>query len=548
VHGVDVADLLSPDVMSKPFATAWLNEEQGALALLPALARTLPARAAAVRIAAQKTMDSELLTVLVAQNSELPPSPARDRHLQLLAQPGTVVVATGQQVGLFLGPLYTLYKAASSIVAARQLTAETGVACVPLFWMPTEDHDFAEIDHCFVPRRGEGPGQIALTPSEPSHVPIAHRLLPDDVADALAAFADDLAHASHVAEVVALLRHNYVPGMPIARAFAQTLAAIFAAEGLVFFDPHTPDVAPFAAPFHRQCLVQAHDIADEILVRAGCVREAGFEPQVHIRPGAPLSFVAPDAMAGPRYRLEPAKQGVNWLLVGHPQRAQVTTAQLLDWLDREPQRFSTSALSRPLLQDTLLPTVAYVGGPGEVAYFAQLAPLYPRFGLPVPLVLLRDRFLLTDLRMQAFLRDRGLVPADLAKPQEDLLQYLAPHGAPDQRERLAQMLAALQLDALGRELTALDPNLAKTATRAHDAIADILLKLLNKQARARVQRDHAQVEKLERARNWLMPNGEPQERVYGVAAMMARFGIDDLKQAVLHACRPFAAELQELPL
>ena len=535
--------------MSKPFATAWLNGEQGALALLPGHARSVPARAEAVHIAAQKSMDPKLLAVVRAQNAALPPSAARERHLDLLAQSGTVIVATGQQVGLFLGPLYTLYKVATAITAARQLTVETGVACVPLFWLPTEDHDFAEIDHCFLPRTGGEPLKIALAASPPSRVPVAHRTLGPSVTDALAELETALAGLPHAADVLAWLRSSYMPQAPVARAFAQALATLFADEGLVFFDPHDLAVAPFTAPFHRQCVLDAAAISQQLQRQATLLENAGFEPQVHIRPGSPLSFVAPDAIDGPRYRLDPVAQSETWLLVGHPQQATVTTAQLLAWTHDAPQRFTTSALSRPVLQDVLLPTVGYVGGPGEMAYFAQLGPLYAYFSRPMPLPIHRDRFALLDERSQSFLRERNLKLGDLARPRDELLRALAsPPGAPTQQARLATMMAGLHLDELSREMTAVDPNLGKAVVRTRDAVEDALGKLLDKHARALAQRDQVAMERLERARQWLMPNGEPQERVFGITAFAARFGMETLKQTVLAACRPFAGELQELTL
>ncbi len=535
--------------MAKPFATSWLRGEPEATVLLPPAMRSLADRAAAVQVATRKRLDPQLLAVIQRQNAALPPSPARAAHVALLGQPGTVVVVTGQQAGLFLGPLYTLYKAATAIAAARQLTAETGVACVPLFWLQTEDHDFAEIDHVFVPQTGAEPHKIALAPSAPSRVPVAHRHLGPDVLDALDALALQLAGLPHADEVLALLRAAYMPGVTVTAAFAQTLAALFADAGLVFLDPRDPAFAPLAAPLHRRCLLAAAPLAALLEAQADRLRAGGFAPQVHIRPGAPLSFVAPDAVDGPRYRLDPHANPETWSLVGHPQHATVTTPQVLDWLAHEPLRLSTSALSRPLLQDLLLPTAGYVGGPGEMAYFAQLSPLYADFGLTLPLVIHRDRFVLLDARTRQFLDTHGLTTTDLTAPRDDVLRQLAAHGPgtpPD--VRLAAMLAALDLDGLTAELTALDPNLAKAAARTRETVADALAKLLDKHAKALAQRDQATVERLDRARLWLAPGGTPQERVYGMPGPAARFGLQPLLAAVLAACQPFAAQVQDLTL
>ncbi len=535
--------------MAKSFATAWLSGEREATDLLPDRFRSLAARAEAVRIAAQKSMHPELLAVVRRQNARLPASAQRDANLDALARLGTIVVVTGQQVGLFLGPLYTLYKAATAIAAARQLTAETGVACVPVFWLQTEDHDFAEIDHCFVPRTGAEPVKIALAPTEPSRVPVAHRLLGESVLPALLELETALAGLPHTADLLPLLHAFYTPGATVAHAFAQTLAAIFAEQGLVFFDPRDAEVAPFAAPFHQRCLAEAPAIAELLQVQAQKLRAAGFEPQVHIRPGSPLSFVAPDALAGPRYRLDPQADADTWTLVGAPVPATATTAQVRAWLAEEPLRLTTSALSRPVLQDLLLPSVGYVGGPGEMAYFAQLQPLYRHFDLPMPLVIHRDRFALLDERTRHFLDDRGLTVAMLARPRDDLLRQLVALGQGEApTARLDAMMAALDLPELARQMAALDPNLAKAALRTQEMVQDALAKLLDKYAKALAQRDQASVDKLDRARLWLMPDGAPQERVYGIPGLAARFGLQPLVAAVLAACQPFAGSQQDLTL
>ena len=538
--------------MTRPFAPAWLSDDPAALALLPRRAHVAAERALAVAAAARKSLDPRLLAVLRRQNAQWPASAARDHHLTLLGQPGTVVVVTGQQAGLFLGPLYTLYKAASAIVAARQVTVETGVACVPLFWLQTEDHDFAEIDHAFVPRTGQEPQKIALDPTPASRVPVAHRVLGDDVAVAVDTLRASLHGLPHADEALALLTPSWRPGQTITQAFAQTLAALLADQGLVLLDPRDPELAPLAAPLHRQCVLEAGPIAAALQAQVDALHAAGFAPQVHIRPGAPLCFVSPDAVDGPRYRLDPTDHADVWQLVGHPEHATVTTATLLHWLDTAPLRLTTSALSRPLLQDLWLPTVGYVGGPGEVAYFAQLAPLYRHLHLTMPLVLHRARFAVLDGKTRALLDAQDVSLADLAGPRDALLRRLAdrPHDgafAPP-AEVAAQLSLTPAFAALTQAMTQLDPSLAKAVARTQETVTDAVHKLVDKYARALAQRDQQAIDRLDRARQWLFPGGAPQERVLALAGVAARFGQARVVDAVLAACVPFSGALQELTL
>ena len=551
MHRQTPQHLLLPGRMVRSFATSWLAGEERARAFLDDGVVRPEARADAVRAAATRAVDPRLLAVLARQNARLPVSPQRDRHLTMLAQPGTVVVVTGQQVGLFLGPLLTLYKAMSAIAAARQLTAETGVPCVPLFWLQTEDHDFAEIDHCFVPEPGQPPRRVALAPTPPSRVPVAHRVLGPSATDAVADLGARLAQWPHAAEVMALISAAYVPQNSPARAFALALAQIFADEGLILLDPRDAEVASLAAPLHRRLLVEAGAIAESLQGRAESLRRAGFAPQVHIRPGSPLAFIAPDAEEGDRYRLDPAGSPDRWQLVGHPEAATVAGGQLLAWLEVAPARFSTSALARPLLQDSLLPTAAYVGGPGELSYFAQLAPLYRHLALPMPLFVHRARLTLCEARTRPFLASLGLTVGDVRLPPSELAGRAAAAGtagfaAPG--ELLGRLRAGLDLAPLEAELVRLDPNLGKAVQRTGLAVDEALQRLVDKYANALGQRDRTQWQRLERLQTWLWPGHEPQERVYGLPGPAARFGLAPLLAAVRAAVQPFAADAREVDL
>jgi bacillithiol biosynthesis cysteine-adding enzyme BshC len=540
--------------VSSSFSADWLRGDPRALTFLPDRFRHRTARAEAVGAAASRTVAPALHEVLVARNARLPPSSARERNLEWLARPGTVAVVTGQQVGLFLGPLFTIYKAASAILIARALTEETGHPCVPVFWLQTEDHDLPEIDHCLVPRSTGTPLRMALNHEDAatSRVPVAHRRLGEGVTAALGALRTELGSQPHAGEHLGLLERAYRPDATMAEAFAEVLATVFADEGLVFLDPRDPRLAPLAAPIHRRAIEQAPAIATALAARGSALSEAGFSEQVHIRPGSPLGFFSPDGVEGARYRLDPGDSPGTWNLVGHPQNASVTTAELLSWLEREPLRFTTSALLRPILQDTWLPTAAYVGGPGEIAYFAQLGPLYEHVGLPMPLIVPRARFRVLDDRARGLLDKLSLSPDDLSTPRDELLARLAARGAgegfdpPEAVE--ARLMGSLkpELDRLGQRMASLDPSFAQAIERTEESVRLALSRLVAKYGRALAQRDQVTAERLDRLRTYLLPDGAPQERVYGLPYYACRFGAQAFTRMVLGACEPFSGALKDL--
>ena len=537
--------------MTTSFGAAWLSGDRRALTLLGDDFRRLGARSAAVTAAVERPVRPEVIAALVRGHAALAPSVARDRHLAALATPGTTVAVTGQQVGLFLGPLYTIYKAATAIAVARALAEETGRPCVPIFWLQTEDHDFTEIKHCSVPRAAGEALIIAVDDAEggTARVPVAHRVLGASIDSALDTLEAELAGWPHAPELMDLLRASYVAQASPVAAFAQLIATLFADDGLLLLDPRDPALAALAAPVHRACLENAAELSTRLQQRSAELLGAGFEPQVHIRPGSPLCFYAPDGADGPRYRLDPTAEA--WRLVGDPLGRCVTTQEILAWAAREPLRLSSSALSRPLVQDTLLPTAAYVGGPGEVAYFAQLGPAYQAFGLPMPLVVPRARFRVVDAHTGAALAKLGLFAHDLSRPRTELLAQLTAQAGNQDEAPLAlsqRLLAGLdtELDVLAPRMAALDPNFDKSVARTRTAIHEAVAKLLDKYARALGQRDQSAVDRLDRARAFLQPGGEPQERVLGWPYFAARFGPHAFVRMVVAQCAPFSGALEDL--
>lgn len=491
-------------------------------------------RRRAVR-AALRPVPHRVAAVLTRQNARFAASPARDANLARLGE-GAAAVVTGQQVGLFLGPLYTVYKAASAIRVARALAEESGLPVVPVFWLQTEDHDLPEIAETWIPTAG-GPAALRV-PSEPGdRISIAHRVLPPEVEACLATIAQELGGGLFAREHLGRLRNHYRAGASWAGAFAGLLAELFADEGLVFLDPRDPALALDVAPVHRRALVEADELSGALLARSREIAAAGFDVAVHVREGSPLSFFHPDGPAGSRYRL--AREGDRFVEVGGTRTHSL--AELLAALERDPLSFSSSALLRPIVQDTLLPTAAYVGGPGEVTYLAQVGPASAHFGLPVPIVVPRARFRIVDERARKILDRLGLVPADSARPEAELLR----RGV-EAMDLRAQLLAPFleKLDAIAPELAG--RGLERSITRTRGTVERAVGRFAARYEAAIARADAQRVADVRRLQALLHPNGAPQERVYGLPAFALRHGDRALVERVLAAVDPFDPALKEL--
>jgi bacillithiol biosynthesis cysteine-adding enzyme BshC len=499
---------------------------------------------AARRVA--RPLSPGLATALEAQNAAYEASPARDAHLRALRE-GACAVVTGQQTGLFLGPLFTLYKAASTIRLARWLAERWNAPVVPVFWLQTEDHDAAEIAVCHIARGGDEPLTLALPVAEGA-VSVAKRVLPDEVSARLAELAGAVAHLPHGDEHVAMLSRHYRPGTGWGRAFAGVLSSLFVEEGLVLLDPGDPALAPLAAPVHRRALTDAASIASALVERAATLEASGFHAGVHVRPGAPLSFFHPEGAGGPRYRL--AKDTDGFVEVGGARRR--TLPELLAGLDRDPASFTTSALLRPILQDTWLPTIAYVGGPAEVAYFAQLQPIYAAFDVAMPIVVPRAQLRLLERPTRLALSRRGLTAAEAIRPLDDPVTLTMPVSPePSDGERLTRRLVAgvdRLLDEAAPEVAAAGERAAKALEKTRRAMSRSAVKLGRSVDRAVSLRDREAVSELEGIRARLFPRGVPQERFFAPASFCARYGQRAFIDRVLAAAEPLRTGFHDVIL
>lgn len=520
--------------MQASFSSAFLRGDAACARFLPATLSDREARSAAVRAAA-RPVSPALIAELRAQNAELGASPSRDENLDALARPGTIAVVTGQQVGLFLGPLFTFYKAASAIALSRRFTAEYGVRCVPVFWLQTEDHDFDEIRSCHLPPVGaEQPARslsLAARPAE-ERVSVAHRRLGEEVTAVISSLSESLDALPQAREFLSLLTASYQPPHTLAQAFARTLASLFSDEGLVFIDPRRPAVAALAREVVARAITDQSRLAALLAERTRQLGEAGFAEQIALRPHTTLCFFHRE-VSGPRYRLERCGDGYTT----PASTALLDEPALLALVREQPLAFSTSALLRPLLQDSLLPTAAYVGGPGEINYFAQLAPLYPHFGLPMPLIVPRARVRLVEPHARTLLGRVGLAAAEVEAPLTTVISRCLEKTRPAGPERLAEPspeeLRAALLGELGPRLEQLlqaEPGLADAVNRTRESVSVNIGKLVEKYRRLRVSRDQVLVDRVTRLQAYLYPAGAPQERHYSLPYYACQYGVAALKQ------------------
>jgi bacillithiol biosynthesis cysteine-adding enzyme BshC len=443
-------------------------------------------------------------------------------NLERLAQPGTVAVVTGQQVGLFSGPAYTIYKALTAVRMARELTSQ-GIPAVPVFWLATEDHDFAEISKAWLFNAAGEALSVAIEPPGPVDGPVgpivpAHYPL-EDLCAALKGFdfADDVGE---------LVKRAYRPGQALGVAFRDLLKGLLERFDLLYLDPLDPAVRAIAAPFLRQAIEAGDDLYPALIERGKALEQAGYHAQVHIDGQTSLFFL----LEGGR-RIALRRQGDRYL-------AKDGSHSLAD-LAGQAERVSPNALLRPVMQDYLLPTVAYVGGPAELAYFAQSEVLYTRLLGRMPVMLPRNGFTLVDMR-SAKLMDRygfqlpSLFAGECAV-RESIAGQLLPDGIKSAIER-TKTEASASLDRMEAELKGFDSSLAKALGKSRTKIEYQLGKIERKTARESLRRDTRAVHDAAHLSHLLYPHKHLQERLYSILPFVAKHGFDLIDRIEEHTC------------
>jgi bacillithiol synthase len=462
----------------------------------------------------------ELIRLVAAQNS----SPAAANSLAALEK-GAGAVLTGQQVGLFGGPLYSPLKAATAVARARAAT-DAGHPHAAIFWLAGEDHDFAEIHEVAFPdgRRME---KLAYehAPDEPR--PAGGVVLDDSIVP-LAGRAAELLGPSEATDV--LLR-AYQPGHTFARAFAEFYAVLFARQGLLTVDASGRAFHRLGAPVLRAAIERADEFHAALIERSEALVRAGYHAQVAVTPQPTLLFLI-DAATGARQALrriaasaqEP--QGL-WKAGGR----RISTAELLGVLAAEPERISPAALLRPIFQDFLFATSAIVGGPAEIAYFAQSAVLYERIlGRQTPPVA-RFSATLVEPSIANLLGRHGLTPDRIFahKSAASLAQSLAARNLPaEARERLEATGNALEseLGELVAWMQTQNLGLGRSAGTAASKMRYQMNRLRRLAANFELQREATLTHHAEALFTALYPGGVLQERVHGAAYYFARYGLD----------------------
>jgi bacillithiol biosynthesis cysteine-adding enzyme BshC len=448
---------------------------------------------------------------------------------------GARAVVTGQQVVLFGGPLLTILKAATVVARAREATMVTGVDHVPVFWMATEDHDLEEVNQVSL---------LTKTTVETLHaglkvaraVPVGG-VVPGPELEAVLDRASELLEFAPVSE---WLRECYLPQdgthPSLALAFGRLMARIFAAEGLIVMDAASREFHALGAGTLRYAIEHAAELQQALIERSEELVSAGYHAQVLVVQDASLLFLL-DETTGERVALHHSEEG-RWTAG----TKSFSTAELLAILENTPERLSPNALLRPVFQDTLLPTAAYIGGPSEIAYFAQSAVLYDAIlGRMTPVLPRLSATLLEPAIAAVMDKDEVQLP-DAMTTAEALAQRLGARAMPiEVKRKLAAVGNAMEteLAALTDYLAGMDETLGRAAEVSGSKMHYQMNRLRRMAATFELQKEASLRKHAEAITLNVFPGGHPQERVLAGVWFMARYGeglVERLVQVAGNQC------------
>jgi bacillithiol biosynthesis cysteine-adding enzyme BshC len=470
----------------------------------------------AARQAAQST--HSIAEVVAAQQAARSAPTEATQASTRLADPKTVAIVTGQQAGLFGGPLYTLLKAISAIRLARQVEARHGVPTVAVFWVDAEDHDLDEIHACHVLDADQALATLALAlPPTTAGAPAATVRLDPDIGAVFDQLTAALPQTDFTEAVTAGLRQAYAPGHGLVEAFARWLEQTLGHLGLVVFDASDPAAKPAVSPLFERELRQPGMTATLAREAGERLKDAGFHAQVDAAPESVALFTMGDK------RL-PVRRDGDQFSIGDET---VSGDALVERLHDNPASLGPNVLLRPVVQDRLFPTVCYVAGPNEMAYLAQLKDVYAHFDVPMPLIAPRMTASLVDAAVIKFVRRHELAIETLQPQDESVLNELLGAQLPDSVDQaLAATDAALieQMHALSVAVATVDQTLAGAAESTLGRMQRDLKNLRNKVVQAAKRRDQTLRRQFARAQTQLFPSGTPQERTIASLFFLNRYG------------------------
>ncbi len=474
----------------------------------------------AQRVQSRQIPREALADVLKSQNESYGCGPETLGRIERIVRDRAGAVVTGQQVGLFSGPLYTIYKALTAIRLSEQLNRRHPGSFVPVFWLASDDHDLAEIDHIALLDKSNRPREIRCQmPASESKIPASNLILPPNIRDCLRQLKELTLDSEFKVEVIGQLSEAYEPGRSFVESFARWMTRLFKSAGLIFIDPSHPRLKEMGKEVFYREIASESASTKEAVAASERLRQAGYSAQVPLHEGILNIFY-----------VDPERRAIQWkdgAFSIKGRQALVRKEDLLTRAREKPFSFSPNVILRPIYQDFLLPTVAYIGGPGEIAYFAQMKGVYETFGLPMPVICPRPSLTIVEKNIDRILRKYKLEVSDIWRSTAGVTGEIAKKQIPGSLDAAVRLLydqVERGFESLEGEIMSFEPTLKATVDQAKEKMIRQLKFTEKKILQAAAKQNETTIRQLRRAVNSLYPNQHLQERVFNIVPYLIKYG------------------------
>lgn len=461
----------------------------------------------------------EIIAILRRQNRLYGASELALDNIESLRDPRAVCVFAGQQVGLLGGPLFTIVKAMAVAKAARLYAEKLGRPVIPMFWMAGDDHDFEEANHTYVLTRQGELCKNAYQTAPAVELPAAEIKLVDgqELTRMFNELGECLGQTEFTPALIGLLRQAYTTDDTLVTAFGKLMASLTADLGVVFFNPGDPEAKKLTAPFFRSVIDRHDRVRDTVLAANRRLEEGGYHLQVEKKENAVHLLCNLDGR-------KPIMRDGDDFLIGDRSFAR---GQLLELLDAHPELFSPDVLTRPLFQSRLFPVVCQMGGPAEIAYFAQMNGLFEVLDVPAPLYRARPTLSIVERRAEQQMSEMEISFEDLLGDVEQIVNRVLGRTFPTDLEKDFESLRGAVEERITRfinEALDFDPGLKKTAEQTRGKIDFLLKGFESKVFAAHKKKSQQTRERIYRIANALYPRRGLQERTLNMSYFLSRYG------------------------
>ncbi len=468
----------------------------------------------------------EISGILHQQNLRWNSGTATMSNIECLAEPNSVAVVTGQQVGIFGGPLYTVYKILSTIKLAQHLNDRFDKwKFIPIFWMEIGDNDFREINHFYFFSIVNELVRFELPDQENDYRSVYLREIPSNI-DIIHEQLEKVSLPSEFRdEILNKLRKNYAQGKSFSTAFAEFLHDNFGKYGLVVMDPTDKRLVNLARPLFEDVLEKSNEVQVEFNDNRQDLVQKGYHVQISLNSFQTLLFMENKNKDRSKILIEGEKVEI----VNPKISEKITRQDLLKILTQSPEKFTPNVALRPLLQDYLLPTVAYIAGPSEISYAAQLKPLYKLFGIVQPIFYPRVRITLVENKIHRLIEKFSFGFNQLFQNREKIIEEYIKKVTNDDilREyRVFENQIQVLIKNLKEPLIKMDPTLSGSLEKTEKNMVTSLVKLRNKIDLSVKRKKEIEIGQLNKIILNLFPNKEYQERIVNSYYYLIKYGPD----------------------